>query len=87
MFTVVMSSQLNQYLSDNPEAAADFHERIGVTRQALDRYRKGERIPKPAPMAKIYAATDGAVDPNSFYKLPSLTSRRPASAKRETAGR
>lgn len=45
-----------------------FAQRIGVTRQALHRYRTGERMPDRGVMARIAEETDGAVTANHFYE-------------------
>jgi len=58
--------QLAAYLDLAKITDRDFAETIGVTRQALHRYRQGLRIPRPEVLAKIKAATDGAVTANDF---------------------
>lgn len=42
---------------------------LGVTPEAAGRYCRG-RIPRPAIMERVFAVTEGAVQPNDFYKLP-----------------
>jgi len=80
--SMAKTTKLDKFLEDNPEVAKGFAGRIKVTRQALSRYRAGERIPEREPMQAIYVETDGEVDPNSFYDLPAL---RPAPKRREAA--
>lgn len=50
----------------------DMARQIGVSQAAVTRYRRGERIPEAAIMARIVDATAGAVTPNDFYgvRLP-----------------
>lgn len=45
-----------------------FAAQIGVTRQALYRYRQGERFPHRDVMARIIEATGGAVTANDFMQ-------------------
>lgn len=59
---------LNDWLSARAEITnSEFAERIGVSRQALWRYRSGERMPERAVMQKIMEETGGAVTPNDFF--------------------
>lgn len=44
-----------------------FAAQLGVSRTAVDRYTKHERIPTIANMIKIYRVTKGLVTPNDFY--------------------
>lgn len=65
-------------LGDQPSVvAASFAARIGVSRQAVERYRDG-RVPRPEHIRKIFEATGGAVRPDDFY-LPQRKRRRKAS--------
>lgn len=59
---------LEDWLKTSGVGLTRFAERIGVSRQALHRYRTGERMPDRAIMAKIAQETDGAVRPNDFYE-------------------
>jgi transcriptional regulator with XRE-family HTH domain len=61
---------LNEWLSANNVSSADFAVAIGVSRQALWRYRFNERVPKPSVIAKIHGATAGAVTANDFMAPP-----------------
>lgn len=57
----------------------DFGARIGVARQSVDRYRRGQRVPEPDQMVAIHRETAGAVTPSDFYDLsPVRVSRRAA---------
>lgn len=58
--------RLADYLSTNEISDAAFASRIGVSRQALHRYRRGERMPRPDQLHRIREATDGAVTADDF---------------------
>jgi transcriptional regulator with XRE-family HTH domain len=49
------------------EALAD---RIGVSQPAYARYEAGQRVPRPAIMARIVEATGGAVTVSDLYRAP-----------------
>lgn len=38
----------------------------GVSRSAVEKWCRGERVPHPDQLRRIYAVTDGAVTPNDF---------------------
>ena len=59
--------QLREYLKSNDITLPAFAETIGVSVQAVHRYVKGGRKPKPTVMDKIMDATQGNVQPNDFY--------------------
>lgn len=59
---------LADYLSQQAESGNRFAERIGVPAITVQRYLKG-RVPAPRVMEAIYTATNGAVQPNDFYRL------------------
>lgn len=59
--------QLDQYLKEKDLTNAAFGRLAGLTRQAVQRYRTGERIPEQSEMTKIFEATEGRVTPNDFY--------------------
>ena len=61
--------KLSEYLSQNKIDLAVFAVEIGVTREALRLWLAGERTPRPKLMAKIKAATNGAVT-SSDFELP-----------------
>ena len=65
--------KLKEYLAQVAIKQKDFARKISITDVAITNYCYGNRIPKPPVMRKIYAATGGLVDANSFYDLPSLT--------------
>lgn len=59
--------QLASYLSKRRIHPADFAKQIGVSGEAVRRYLVEGRIPTPAVMDRIVAATHGKVTPNDFY--------------------
>lgn len=66
---------LTSWLTKTNTSDADFAERIGVTRQALWRYKVAGRIPKPEIIARISRATNGKVTANDF-----MSARQPENA-------
>ena len=64
--------QITDWLSKNTISDADFAARIGVSRQALWRYKSGERIPRPKILERIQLATGGKVKPADFFPTPKL---------------
>lgn len=59
--------KLSDWIKANGETYESFGKRIGKTRQAVHRYCAEMRIPRPADMAAITAATAGSVTINDFY--------------------
>lgn len=74
--------RLAKYLTDHNHTDAEFAAKIEVTRQAVHRYKVGDRIPDQATMSKIFEATGGAVTPNDFFNI---TESPPASSSTEAA--
>lgn len=68
---------LSAYLDRNKISDSDFADKIGVTRQAVHRYKTGERFPERPVLAKIFTATKGAVTANDFANFGA---RQPARA-------
>jgi transcriptional regulator with XRE-family HTH domain len=64
--------KLATYLEENELTDAAFARVIGVERQAVGRYKTGERFPERLILVKIYKATNGAVTANDFADLPKL---------------
>jgi transcriptional regulator with XRE-family HTH domain len=60
--------ELGQYLDEHDISVARFAAEIGVTVQAVHRYLNADRIPRPAIMVRIAAATHGLVTPNDFFE-------------------
>lgn len=59
--------QITDWLTKNDISDAAFAERIAVSRQALWRYKSGERIPRPNIMKRIQQETGGQVQPADFF--------------------
>lgn len=66
---------------DSLPKGRDFAAEIGVSRQALHRYREGQRTPRPEIMVRIREASNGKVTANDF--LPPRVSR--AASSKEAA--
>lgn len=73
--------KLSAYLVEKNISDADFAASIDVTRQAVHRYKTGERVPEWPVLARIKLATDGAVLPDDFLDAPA-----PADQPAEAAG-
>ncbi len=69
--------KLQAYLVQKKEAPNAFAIRIGVPPHTVYRYLAG-RVPRPDIMCAVYKATGGKVQPNDFYELPALRSRKAA---------
>lgn len=54
------------WLSTTSTPDSAFADRIGVSRQALHRYKTNVRTPRPAILARIRAETAGAVTADDF---------------------
>lgn len=65
---------LKQFLQLTGMTAYRFYIESGISQQDISRYLSG-RIPRPAAMARIVAATKGAVQPNDFYSAPAVSSQ------------
>jgi transcriptional regulator with XRE-family HTH domain len=66
----MLCMKLAAYLAGNQITDADFASRIGVTRQAVHRYKSGERAPEWSVLSKIKEVTSGAVSPDDFLPAP-----------------
>lgn len=62
--------RLADYLADQQLKDATFAAQIGVSRQAVGRYKFGERRPDWDVLQRIAKATDGKVTPNDFLGIP-----------------
>lgn len=58
--------RLTDFLEDYDGTDAEFAEAIGVSAQALSRYRLGKRRPEWDVLDRIRRVTEGAVTPNDF---------------------
>jgi transcriptional regulator with XRE-family HTH domain len=63
--------KLAAWLEQSDQSDADFARRIKVSRQALSRYKAGERTPRPKIIARIQVATNDAVRPDDFFDMAS----------------
>lgn len=62
--------KLATYLENIELTDAAFARLIGVERQAVGRYKAGERFPEKPVLLKIYEVTGGLVTANDFADLP-----------------
>lgn len=53
--------RLKDYLRLEREKPENFAERVGVTIHAVRKWSRGERVPRPATIKKIYQITKGAI--------------------------
>lgn len=59
--------QLLAYLTENGLSDAEFAARIGVSRQAVHRYKTGSRIPDRPTMVRISKETENQVTADDFF--------------------
>jgi transcriptional regulator with XRE-family HTH domain len=64
--------KLKDFILANDVKQAAIARDLSVSNMAVWRWCAGERIPKPAMMAKIYLITGGNVEPGDFYDMPNL---------------
>jgi len=62
--------KLATYLENEKLTDAAFARLIGVERQAVGRYKVGDRFPETPILLKIYEATAGQVTANDFAGIP-----------------
>lgn len=62
--------KLAAYLEQEQLTDAAFARLIGVERQAVGRYKLGERFPEKPILLKIYEITGGSVTANDFAGIP-----------------
>ena len=58
--------KLAQYLETKKITDGEFAEKIGVSLQAVHRYKNGQRFPRPEHLSKIQEVTGGRVTANDF---------------------
>lgn len=58
---------LRTFLDANSLTPEDFGARVGHSVHAVNKWLRGERIPRQKAMGDIETATDGAVRPNDWY--------------------
>ena len=62
--------KLDAFLRERELTEDEFAELIGVSQQAVNRYRRGDRRPDWGVLQKIVKATDGTVQPSDFFTEP-----------------
>lgn len=62
---------LREYMDWKKLTPGAFGDLIGVSRQAVMRYRDGKRIPKKEIMPRIFEVTGGKVSADSFFQSTS----------------
>jgi TorA maturation chaperone TorD len=62
--------RLQEYLDNKSITASQFANQIGRAVSTVTRIAKGQATPEPETMAKIVAATGGAVQPNDLFLSP-----------------
>lgn len=60
-------NKLQLYLHNHKISQANFAINLKVTRDAISKYIRGERFPRPEIILKIEKATDGYVRPSDWY--------------------
>jgi len=63
---------LDEWINDEGLSGREFSELIGTEPSTVSRWRRGLTTPGPEDMLRIYEATGGDVEPNSFYDLPKV---------------
>lgn len=61
--------KLDDWFNTAKISNVEFAVAIGVSRQAVSRYRLGERIPRPSVIEKIKRETKGKVTANDFLAV------------------
>ena len=59
--------KLSTYMSSRQMTDQGLAEKVGVSRHAVDKWRRGTRIPRLETMRAISAATEGYVTANDFF--------------------
>lgn len=62
--------KLRDFLSDRSLSEAELGRLLGVGQATVNRYIRGERIPRPEVMRRIVEVTEGKVGPADFYDFP-----------------
>lgn len=75
---------LDDWLARTATKEDAFAASIGTSQAAVNRYRHGRRVPRPAVMARIVATTGGAVTANDFHGV-AATSGQALSAPRASS--
>lgn len=61
--------KLDRYLFETKTKPAEFARTLGVSREAVRLYIKGDRLPRRDIMERIVRETDGEVTANDFYEV------------------
>lgn len=69
--------KLELFLEKSDLSESQFAKMIGVHRNTIYKYTKGERRPEEEIMLLIAQVTGGLVTPNDFYDLPPLAAAQP----------
>lgn len=72
---------LEHWCIKNGISDADLARMIGVQRMSAYRYRKGQRVPRPAIVARIVEATGGAVTVSDLYRAHQARAQAAAGGK------
>ena len=59
--------KLVEYLTVSGITLSNFAKSVGVSQASMSRYTAGNRVPRPAILRRIVAASDGAVQANDFF--------------------
>ena len=70
----------SEYLTVSGLSISKFAEMVGVSQASMGRYASGKRVPRPAILRRITAASDGAVQANDFFEAESEPPPRPGGA-------
>tara|TARA_R110000744_G_scaffold37828_1_gene86458 strand:+ start:277 stop:492 length:216 start_codon:yes stop_codon:yes gene_type:complete len=68
--------QLKSYLRENSLTSQAFADQLSVTRGSIERYKSGDRIPRPHILISIFKLTQGKVTPNDFIAVEGLLERK-----------
>lgn len=61
---------LSDYIHVQGLSAHQFAERLGgVTASGVTKWARGDRVPRPDQMRRIYEVTGGVVSPNDFFLI------------------
>lgn len=74
--------RLATYLEKRELTDAAFARLIGVERQAVGRYKVGDRFPETPILLKIYEVTDGKVTANDFAGISEDVPAAPAETEK-----
>lgn len=62
--------KLRDFMSARDLSEAHLGRLLGIGQATVNRYVRGERIPRPEVMRRIVEVTEGKVGPADFYDLP-----------------